>query len=108
MRIAGVASAFPRHYYRQEQIATALKGHWAGRLENPNLIDRFLTRIGVEGRHLALPIEEYDNLTAWGKANDAWIEVAEDLAEQALCRSLTRAGVSEADVDALFLSPLPG
>lgn len=108
MRIAGVANAFPRHYYRQEQIAAALKRHWAGRLENAALVDRFLTRVGVEGRHLALPIEEYDSLTTWGKANDAWIEVAEDLAEQALCRALTRAGVPEADIDAVFFVSVTG
>ncbi len=108
MRIAGVASAFPRHYYRQQQIAAALKQQWAGRLEDSKSLDRLSTRVGVEGRYLALPIEEYDNLTTWGKANDAWTEVAEDLAEQALCRSLTRAGVSEADVDAIFFVSVTG
>ena len=108
MRIAGVASAFPRHYYRQEQIAAALKRHWADRLDNSKLLDRLLTRVGVAGRYLALPIEAYDELTTWGKANDAWIEAAEDLAEQALCRSLTRAGLSEADVDAIFFVSVTG
>ncbi len=108
MRIAGVAGAFPRHYYRQEEIAAALKRHWADRLDNPKLLDRLLTRVGVEGRHLALPIEKYDELTTWGKANDAWTEVAEDLAEQALCRSLMRAGLSEADVDAIFFVSVTG
>ncbi len=108
MRIAGVAGAFPRHYYRQEEIAAALKRHWADRLDNPKLLDRLLTRVGVEGRHLALPIEKYDELTTWGKANDAWTEVAEDLAEQALCRSLTRAGLAEADVDAIFFVSVTG
>src|SRR5271166_640134 len=65
-------------------------------------------RLGVKGRHLALPVEAYDDLTTWGKANDAWIEVAEDLAEQSLCRSLTRAGLSEADVDAIFFVSVTG
>jgi len=108
MRIAGVASAFPRQYYRQEQIAAALKQHWATQLENPKLVDRLLTRVGVKGCYLALPIEAYDELTTWGKANDAWIEIAEDLAEQALCRALTRAGFSEADVDAIFFVSVTG
>jgi alkylresorcinol/alkylpyrone synthase len=108
MRIAGVAGAFPRQYYRQEEIAAALKEHWAKRLENPQVIDRLLGRVGVKGRHLALPIEAYDNLTTWGKANNAWIDVAEDLAEQSLCRALTRAGLSEADVDAIFFVSVTG
>ena len=63
MRIAGVASAFPRQYYRQAEIAVALKRHWAGRLENPKLLDRLFMRLGVKGRHLALPIDAYDDLT---------------------------------------------
>jgi predicted naringenin-chalcone synthase len=60
----------------------------------PLVLDRLLSRVGVESRHLALPIEAYDGLTSWGKANDAWIEVSEELAELALCKALTRAGLS--------------
>jgi alkylresorcinol/alkylpyrone synthase len=108
MRIAGVAGAFPRYYYRQEEIAAALTRHWGERLDNPKFLDRLLTRVGVEGRHLALPIEKYDELTTWGETNDAWIKIAEDLAEQALCRSLTRAGLSEADIDAIFFVSVTG
>jgi alkylresorcinol/alkylpyrone synthase len=108
MRIAGVASSFPRHYYRQEQITEALKGHWGQGLENPKVLERLLTRVGVNGRHLALPLEAYDGLTTWGKSNDAWIEVAEDLAEQSICRALTRSGLCEADLDAIFFVSVTG
>jgi alkylresorcinol/alkylpyrone synthase len=108
MRIAGVASAFPRHYYRQEQITEALKGHWGHGLANPKVLERLLTRVGVVGRYLALPIEAYDELTTWGKSNDAWIEVAEDLAEQSICRALTRSGLCEADLDAIFFVSVTG
>ena len=107
-RIAGVASAFPRHYYRQEQIAEALKRHWEDGLGNPKTLDRLLTRVGVDGRYLALPIEAYDELTSWGKSNNAWIEIAEDLAEQSVCRALTRAGLCEADLDAIFFVSVTG
>lgn len=107
-RIAGVASAFPRQYYRQEQIAAALKRHWTGRVENEKVLDRLLARVGVEGRHLALPIEAYDDLTTWGKSNDAWIECAEELAEQSICRVLTRAGLAESDLDAIFFVSVTG
>lgn len=108
MRIAGVAGAFPRHYYKQAEIAAALKRHWAPQLDRPELLDRLLGRVGVQGRHLALPIEAYDGLTTWGQANDAWIEAAEELAEQSLCRALTRAGYSEGDVDAIFFVSVTG
>ncbi len=72
------------------------------------MLDRLLGRVAVDGRHLALPIEQYDDLTTWGKSNDAWIEVAEDLAEQSICRALTRAGLCEADLDAIFFVSVTG
>ena len=107
-RIAGVASAFPRQYYRQQEIANVLKRHWDDGLGNPKVLDRLLTRVGVDGRYLALPIEAYDDLTTWGKSNNAWIEVAEELAEQSICRVLTRAGLCEADLDAIFFVSVTG
>ena len=33
MRIAGVASAFPKHYYSQELLVEALKNYWRHRLQ---------------------------------------------------------------------------
>jgi alkylresorcinol/alkylpyrone synthase len=108
MRIAGVASAFPRQYFSQQEITSALKQHWADKLGNPDVLDRLLSRVGVESRHLALPIEAYDGLTSWGKANDAWIEVSEELAEQALCKALTRAGLSVKDLGAIFFVSVTG
>ena len=107
-RIAGVASAFPRQYYRQQEIANVLKRHWDDGLGNPKVLDRLLTRVGVDGRYLALPIEAYDDLTTWGKSNNAWIEDAEELAEQSICRALTRAGFCEADLDAIFFVSVTG
>jgi len=107
-RIAGVASAFPRHYYRQQEVTGALKRHWGKGLENPEVLDRLLTRVGVDGRYFALPIEAYDDLTTWGKSNNAWIEIAEDLAEQSICRALTRSGLCEDDLDAIFFVSVTG
>lgn len=72
-------------------------------------MSRFLgRRVGVDGRHLALPIERYDELIDWGERNNHWINVAEDLAEQSICRALTRAGLSEADLDAIFFVSVTG
>ena len=56
----------------------------------------------VETRHLALPIEAYYDLKSWGKANNHWIEVAQELGQKALCCALTRAGFAPSDLGALF------
>ena len=108
MRIAGVASAFPQNYYPQAEIATALKRHWSKELDRPEVLERMLARVGVSGRHLALPIDRYDDLIDWGEKNNRWIEVAEDLAEQSICRALTRAGLCEADLHAIFFVSVTG
>lgn len=107
-RIAAIAGAFPSHYYLQQEIASALKRHWSARMKNTKALERLLTRVGVDGRHLALPIEAYDELTTWGKSNQAWIEAAEDLAEKSICRALARAGLSERDLDAIFFVSVTG
>lgn len=108
MNIAAVASSFPRNHYRQDQIARALKNNWSAKLERPEVLDRLLSRVGVDGRYLAFPLARYEKLSRWGEANDLWIEVAEELAEQALCRALTRAGLSADDLSAIFFTTVTG
>lgn len=108
MRIAGIGSAFPKHYYRQHEVAEALKSHWADKMGNPEVLNRLLTRVGVDGRHFVLPLEEYDALDTWGKANDCWVEAAEELGEKALCRAVTNAGISLNDLGAIFFVSVTG
>jgi alkylresorcinol/alkylpyrone synthase len=65
-------------------------------------------RVGVNTRHLALPIEEYYDLKTWGKANNHWIEVATKLGEKALCGALARAGFATSDLGAIFFVSMTG
>ena len=70
MRIAGVASAFPKHYYNQKLLVEALKNYWRDRLPNPDILDRLDESMKVDGRYLVRPIDFYENMTTWGEAND--------------------------------------
>lgn len=108
MRITGVASAFPPNRYTQEEICAALGIHWSAKLDNPQVLTRMHGRVGVEHRNLALTIPEYDGLKTWGQANNAWIRVAEELGEKALCRALHRAGIAATELDALFFTSVTG
>lgn len=108
MRIAGVASAFPKHYYKQEFLTAELKKFWGPRSGSAEMIDRLHAKCCVDGRFLALPYQEYYNLTSWGQANDAWIRCAEELGEQALCLALTKAGLQPQDLDAIFVVSVTG
>jgi len=108
MKIAGVASAFPRNYYHQEVIREALKRNWASRLEEPQLLDKVHASVGVNGRYLALPIEQYEQLDTWGKANDAWIQSAQELGKLALCRALSHAAIAASELGAVFFTSVTG
>jgi len=108
MNIVGAASAVPKHYYKQNELGAALKWYWGDRIENPRLVELLHANVGVDGRYLALPMESYPPLDTWGKANRVWIETAEELGSQAICRALTRAGLGVHDIGALFFVSITG
>src|SRR5579871_1597770 len=104
MTIAGAASALPKHYYKQDVLVEALSQYWGKKLENPAFLQRLHSRVGVEGRYLALPLEAYERVATWGKANDLWIDAAEQLGN----RALARAGFDRSDIGALFFVSVTG
>jgi alkylresorcinol/alkylpyrone synthase len=108
MTIAGVASALPQHKYDQRVLLQALQRHWGPKVDNPVFLERLQARVGVETRHLALPMAEYYGLTRWGDANNRWIEVALDLGQKALCCALSRSGFSPEDLGAIFFVSVTG
>jgi len=108
MTIAGVASAFPEHYYSQRELLDALQHHWNGRLPNPTFLERLHLNSCVEGRHLALPMDAYLDLDTWGKSNNEWMRVAEELGSTAICRAAERAGIELRDLGALFFVSITG
>jgi len=108
MRIASAASAFPKHYYPQKFLLEKLREYWGDRLKNPQMLARLHRNVAVEGRHLAIPAEKYYEIDTWGKANDIWIEVGQELGEQALCRALHHAGLQASALGALFFTSVTG
>jgi alkylresorcinol/alkylpyrone synthase len=109
MRIAGVASAFPERYYKQDVLVGALKNYWRDRLIQPGILDRLDESMKVEGRYLVRPVEFYENhMETWGEANDAWIEHGLALGEQALCRALVSAGLQPRELSAIFVTSVTG
>lgn len=108
MKIASAASAFPKHYYPQKFLLEKLKTYWGDQLKNPQMLARLHRNVAVEGRHLAMPPEKYYELQTWGQANDVWIEVAQELGEQALCRALHHSGLEPSKLGALFFTSVTG
>jgi alkylresorcinol/alkylpyrone synthase len=108
VRIAGVGSAFPPHYYDQDTLIAALRRAWGQRHYNLDRLEALHRNALVGGRHLALPLDEYPALTSWSRANDAWIRVARDVGEHAVRGALEAAGVGVDEVDAFFFVTVTG
>src|SRR5260370_5920840 len=107
MRIASVASAFPPHHYDQKTLIEAFVKHWGGKLPDPRKLALLHSNVCVDARYLTLPIEEYPGLT-FGKANDVWIQAAQDLGERAVDAALQRAGIRGDRLSAFFFVSVTG
>ncbi len=107
-RIAAVGAAFPPHYYDQERLIEAFRALWGKRHHNLDRIERLHRNVLVGGRHLALALEEYVQLDSWGKANDAWIRVAQEVGAEAVRDALARAGLATEDVASLYTVTVTG
>ncbi len=108
MRIVSVASAFPRHYYPQKELLAALEEYWGHRIENKEVLRRLHRNVGVEGRFLSLPKEEYPKIKAWGEANDHWIRTACELGGEAVTAALREAGLDPQHLNAFFFTSVTG
>ncbi len=100
--VAGVAVKFPSNRYTQEEAIGALTD-FAG----PEF-RRFALSSGVEFRNTALPLDKYRKLSGFTEANDAYIEVALELAEQALLAALDQAKVRPSELDVVFSTTVTG
>ncbi|MGE5072111.1 MAG: type III polyketide synthase [Anaerolineae bacterium] len=106
--IAAVTHAFPNQYYSQEVMLAALRQHWAKGHSNLDRLERIHHSVGVHGRHLALPIEEYEGLENFEAKNSAWLRSALDLGETVICRLLEKAEMQPAEVSQLVFTTVTG
>src|ERR1700732_4511957 len=108
MRIVSAASAFPKHYYTQEMLLAALQEYWGDQVQNPHVLRRLHRHVGVDGRFLSLPKEEYLKMKTWGEANQHWIRTAKDLGEKAVTGALANAGLNGHKLGAFFFVSVTG
>jgi len=98
----------PKWYYSQQKIFETLCQHWKDKLEKPDVLERLHKRVGVEGRHLAYPIEDYASINTWGDANNRWIKAAVDLGGRAVTEALARAGRKKEEIGAMITVSVTG
>jgi alkylresorcinol/alkylpyrone synthase len=106
--IEAVRSAFPANRYPQAELTrkfAELSG--IGRAQRA-LLERLHGNAGVDARHTALPLPDYDGLREIADTNDRYIDEATDLGEQALRAALDAAGLAGRDVDLLIVASVTG
>ncbi len=108
MQIIAASTAFPKHYYPQAVLLDALQAYWSNTLENPEMLRRLHRNTGVDGRHLALPVQDYPALTRWGQLNDVWIDVSVDLGNQAITAACSQIGIDAKELSAFFFTSVTG
>lgn len=96
-RIAGTAVAFTSHRYDQTEVARELTA-----FTDPGFT-RFAETTGVDHRSLALPLSRYPTLSGFTEANNAYLEVAVDLGEQAIRSALESANIAPQEVDTVVM-----
>lgn len=108
MQILSVGTAVPPNYYSQEELLSVLTIFWSRKHHNPARVAQFHRAVKVEGRHLALPREEYEVLQGFGEANAAFARVGLEVGEQAIRQALAAAGLVPTDIDAIFFTTVTG
>jgi alkylresorcinol/alkylpyrone synthase len=72
------------------------------------VLRRLHRHVGVDGRFLALPKEEYLKMRTWGEANHHWINTAKELGEKAVAGALAGAGLHGKSLGAFFFVSVTG
>ncbi len=108
MHILSTATAYPAHYYSQREVVDALLAYWGEDAKIGAVLERLHARTGVDGRYFSRRLEEYHALDTWGKTNNVWIEVAEELGERSIDCALQQAGLERARIGAIFFVSVTG
>lgn len=108
MRIAATSTAFPPYYFQQQEVVEALKAWWGRDPQSAAVLERLHSRTGVDGRYFSRSLSDYAALDTWGKANNVWIETAEQLGQQAIEDLLSQTGAPREQIGALFFVSVTG
>lgn len=112
-RIVAVAPVLPAHRYAQHEVTAMVRGMvLPGGADDTSsrrrLLDSLHAHSGIEHRHMALPLEDYPGLRGFTDANDVFLRVGTELAEEAVTVALKACGLTPTDVDVIFSTTITG
>lgn len=108
MHILATSTAFPPHYCSQRDVIDAFRAYWGGDARFSGILERLHLHTGVDGRYFSRRLDEYLALDTWGKTNNVWIEVAQELGERAIDCALKLAGLQRDQIGAIFFVSVTG
>lgn len=106
--IAAVHGAVGPYPYDQSDITAAFSSVVSPDGQHHEVIERIHRATGVERRHLAIPLDAYLDLAGFGEANDTFIRVGLDLAQEAITGALATAGIDPAEIDLVMSTSVTG
>ena len=107
-RLLAVAPVLPGPAHPQSEITDTIGPLLTRSPATRAVLRRLHAASGVETRHTALRLDEYAGLTSFGEANDHFIRVGTDLAEEACRTALDDAGIDPGEVDFLLFTSVTG
>ena len=107
-RVVAVAPVLAGHRYEQADITAQLGPLLSSDPGRLAALARFHGACGVRTRHLALPLARYADLRSFRDANDLFLTIGADLAEDAVRHALTAADLAPTDVDFLLFTTVTG
>jgi alkylresorcinol/alkylpyrone synthase len=97
--VLAVRGALPEHRYPQAELTEGFADLVGIDPSRRRLLQRVHGNAGVRFRHLALPLDDYAELSDFGAANDAFIAAATELGANAVEGALKDAGIGADEVD---------
>jgi alkylresorcinol/alkylpyrone synthase len=107
-RIVAIQGVLPAQSYEQREITRAVADLCLMPERERGVLERVHAASQVERRHLALPLADYPALNGFGQANDAFIEVALKLGEEAVRGALEQSGLRAEEIDLVVFTSVTG
>jgi alkylresorcinol/alkylpyrone synthase len=107
-RLIAARAALPKNFAEQDELLAAFRTLWGQKHFNLDRLEQLHRAVRVGGRHLALPLAQYEGLKSFAERNDAWIKAATELGAEAVDQALLAADVAPSQVDHLYFVTVTG